>query len=188
VRTFIALNLPAAERVLLYDALAPLRETSLPVRWLVATSLHVTIKFLGDTDAAAVPDIDRALHEAAARRAPIDLRIGGLGGFPSLRRASIVWIGVAPDPALMALYRDLEPALSRLGYPRETRPFRPHITVGRVSGSAARMPDLERLGGLVTFTATIPVATVDLMQSHPGAKGSRYETLLSRTLGDRVTS
>lgn len=187
MRTFVALNLPTDERARLHESLAALRETALPVRWLPASSLHVTIKFLGETEADAVPDIDRALAAAATRRPALQLQVGGLDGFPSLRRANIVWIGVAPDPALLALHRELDPALSRLGYPRETRPFRPHITIGRVSSSAARAPDLERMGGLVTYAATIPVGSVDLMQSHPGATASRYETLLSRTLGHRVS-
>jgi 2'-5' RNA ligase len=187
MRTFVALNLPAAERVRLHDALAPLRERGLPVRWMAPEALHLTVKFLGDTEGDGVADIERVLAAAAARRAPIRLRIGGLGAFPSLRRANVLWVGAAPDPELLALQKDVELALSRLGYPREQRPFRPHVTIGRLR-SDGRAVDVERLGGSVGYDAVVDVETVDLMQSLAGAAGSRYETLLRRRLGEKVES
>jgi RNA 2',3'-cyclic 3'-phosphodiesterase len=184
VRTFVALNLPEAERAHLFASLEPLRAKSLPVRWVAPDALHVTVKFLGDTESEAVTPLDEVLHTAAARRGPVTLRIGGLGAFPSLRRANILWVGIAGDTELALLHRELEPALSRLGFPREQRPFRPHITIGRAH-SGARAMDIERLGGLVDYEATITVETVDLMQSHTGPGGSRYETLLRRRLGEQ---
>lgn len=184
MRTFVALNLPQVERARLHDALAPLRDRGLPVRWVAAEALHVTLRFLGDTEADAVPHIDRVLAEAAARRSPLTLEIAGLGAFPSLRRANIIWIGVGQNPALNALQKHLEPALSRLGFPRETRPFRPHITVGRIRGDS-RAIDIDRIRELVDYSASVEVATVDLMQSHQSSAGSRYELLVSRRLGEQ---
>jgi RNA 2',3'-cyclic 3'-phosphodiesterase len=184
MRTFVALNLPQAERARLHDALAPLRDRGLPVRWVAPEALHITLRFLGDTEADAVPHIERVLADAAARRSPLTLEIAGLGAFPSLRRASIIWIGVNQEPELHALQKHLEPALSRLGFPRETRPFRPHITVGRIR-SGSRAIDIDRARELVDYSAAVEVATVDLMQSHQSSAGSRYERLLSRRLGEK---
>ena len=183
MRTFIALNLPPEERVRLHAALEPLRGKGLPVRWMDPESLHLTVKFLGDTEGDGVAAIDAVMRKAASRRSAITLRIAGLGGFPSLRRANIVWIGVAPDAELSALQRELEPALSRLGYPREQRPFRPHITIGRTR-SGGQPSDIERLSTLVDHEATVVVESVDLMRSQPGPAGSRYEPLLRRRLGE----
>jgi 2'-5' RNA ligase len=183
VRTFVALNIPARERARLHGSLEPLRSKGLPVRWVAADALHVTIKFLGDTENDGVAAIEDAMKTAAAHRSPVTLRIAGVGAFPSLRRAHTLWIGVAPDPELALLQRELEPALSRLGYPREQRPFRPHITIGRTR-SDARAFDIERLVALVDYDAILTVDTIDLMQSHPGAGGSRYEALFRRRLGE----
>lgn len=183
MRTFVALNLPPAERERLHAALAPLRGKELPVRWVAPEALHLTVKFLGDTESAAVEAVDEVLQTAAARRGPVSLRIGGLGAFPSLRRASILWVGVAGDAELASLQRELEPALSRLGFPREQRPFRPHITVGRTRNGTQAL-DIERLGGMLEYEAMITVETVELMQSVMGSGGSRYETLLRRRLGE----
>jgi 2'-5' RNA ligase len=182
VRTFVALNLPREEQARLHGSLERLRAKSLPVRWVAPEGLHMTVRFLGETEGEAVTPVDEVLRTAAARRAPVTLRVGGLGAFPSLRRATILWVGIAQDSELAALHRELEPALSRLGFPREQRPFRPHITIGRVRGSAKAL-DVERLTGLVDYEATITVETVDLMQSISGPGGSRHERLLSRQLG-----
>lgn len=184
MRTFVALNLPAAERSRLHASLEPLRAKSLAVRWVAAEALHLTVKFLGDTESAAVEPVDEVLKIAAERRAPVTLRIGGLGAFPSLRRANVLWVGVNGDAELASLQRELEPALSRLGFPREQRPFRPHITIGRARSDAKAL-DIERLVGLVDYEATVTVETVELMQSVMGRGGSHYETLLRRRLGEK---
>ncbi|HUF49420.1 MAG TPA: RNA 2',3'-cyclic phosphodiesterase [Longimicrobiales bacterium] len=183
MRTFVALNLPAEERARLHAALEPLRARALPIRWTAADALHLTLKFLGEIEGAAVNRIDTALRAVAAQHAPLTLRPGGVGAFPAIRRASIVWVGIEPDSALLALQRDLELALSRLGYAREQKPFRPHITVGRTRGSA-RAPDIERHASELRYESQVRVATLDLMRSHVGANGSRYEALLRRTLGE----
>ena len=184
MRTFVALNLPPEERARLHESLEPIRTKSLPVRWAAPDALHMTVKFLGDTEGAAVAAVDEVLLTAAERRAPVTLRIGGLGGFPSLRRASILWVGVTGDSELAALQRELEPALSRLGFPRDQRPFRPHITIGRTR-SGTQPLDVQRLSGLVRYETTITVETVDLMQSHTSPDGPRYDTLLRRRLGEK---
>lgn len=184
MRTFVALNLPQEERTRLYAALEPLRERSLPVRWVDSDALHLTVKFLGDTEGAAVAAVDEVLKNAAARRSPSILRIGRLGAFPSLRRANILWVGVVGDTELTALQRELEPALSRLGFPREQRPFRPHITIGRIR-SGTKPIDIERVSGLLEYDAMITIESVELMQSVMGPGGSRYETLLSRRFGEK---
>jgi 2'-5' RNA ligase len=187
VRTFVALNLPPDERARLHAGLESLRAKGLPFRWMSADALHVTVKFLGDTESDGVAAIDGVLRKAASRRAPVTLRIAGVGAFPSLRRANIVWVGVGHDDELASLQRELEPALSRLGYPREQRPFRPHITVGRLR-SDARSPDIERFSGLVSYESSVTVSSVDLMSSHPGPSGSRYEPLLRCRLGEEEES
>lgn len=185
MRTFVALNLPADERDRLHAALAPLRDRALPIRWVAADALHLTMKFLGEIEGTELNRIDDAVRGVAAKHAPIELRISGFGAFPAIRRASIVWVGVQPDRELMALQRDLELAMSRLGYAREQKPFRPHITVGRTRGEA-RPPDMERHAGELRYDTKVRVETIDIMRSHLGAGGSRYEALLRRELGAKT--
>jgi RNA 2',3'-cyclic 3'-phosphodiesterase len=182
MRTFIALNLPTEIRDELYAALDPLRQRGLPVRWAAPEALHLTLKFLGDIEGGEVTRLDETLATVAAKHARLELEVGAFGAFPSLRRASVLWVGVTATNPLMALQRDLELACSRLGYAREQRPFRPHITVGRTQ-SGSRPADVERLAASVDYRVRVGVETVDLMRSHLGGAGARYEALLRRPLG-----
>jgi RNA 2',3'-cyclic 3'-phosphodiesterase len=187
MRTFVALNLPAEERARIDVCLQPLRERPLPVRWVAADALHLTLMFIGDTEPGGVDRIGAALSGVMADHAPLDLRFAGLGAFPSLRRAAVIWIGVDAVPEVMAVQRDIEQAISRLGYPREQRPFRPHITVGRVR-KGARPPDMLHLHHLVSCGGASTVETVDVMRSHTDPDRARYELLRRVRLGAEVAS
>lgn len=182
MRTFIALNLPPDERARLHASLDDVRGRVPGVRWTAADALHLTLRFLGDIEGAVVPRLDEVLGAIAARHRPLELRIGGLGGFPSLRRGAVIWVGVAPDAALMSLQEEIEADISRVGWPREQRPFRPHVTVARSRGGA-RPPDIARMAAEYEYGSTIRVETLDLMRSHTDPGGARYEPLLRRPLG-----
>lgn len=95
-----------------------------------AATIHLTIKFIGET-----PDPDpivRAVEPVAAAHEPFDLVLRGLGCFPNARRANVVWVGLdRGDLQAGALAKGVEDALRPLGIPPERRPFRGHITLGR---------------------------------------------------------
>jgi RNA 2',3'-cyclic 3'-phosphodiesterase len=185
MRCFIALNPPQAGRDALHAALEPLRQQDLPVRWAPADSLHLTLKFLGDIEGGEVPRIEEVLRAAADRHGPVEIELSGFGAFPSLRRANVLWAGVAPNPGLSALQQQIELACSRLGYAREQRPYRPHITVARLQ-SGARSPDIERAAAGFDHSARFTIDTLDLMRSHSAGGGARYEPLLRQALGRRA--
>ncbi|HSJ24975.1 MAG TPA: RNA 2',3'-cyclic phosphodiesterase [Longimicrobiales bacterium] len=185
MRVFVALNLDRAVRKRLHGSLEALRQRDWPVRWTAASSLHLTLRFLGDIEGNEVPRIEESLRTVAARHGPQRLELAGFGAFPSLRRASVLWVGVTPDPALMALQRELELAMSRLGYGREQKPFRPHVTVARLR-AGARTPDVERDAAGYEHTDNDHVETMDLMRSHTDPGGARYETLLRIALGQEA--
>jgi RNA 2',3'-cyclic 3'-phosphodiesterase len=182
MRVFVALNLPPEVRRSLAASLEPLRQRQLPVRWTPEESLHLTLKFLGDIEGTEVPRLRDTLHTVAGDHAPLTLSISGIGAFPSLRRASVLWVGVAPDSPLMSLQHDVEIALSRLGYVRDQKPFRPHVTVARTQ-NGARPLDVERLAPSHEFADTAPVLTMDLMRSHLSPGGASHEPLLRIRLG-----
>jgi RNA 2',3'-cyclic 3'-phosphodiesterase len=182
MRTFIALNLPADVRRAVASALEPMQQRALPVRWVEDDGLHLTLKFLGEIESSSVAPVSDALQQVGAQHAPLELHIAGFGAFPSLRRASVLWVGITSEPRLLALQRAVEDALFSLGYPREQRPFRPHLTAARTRRDA-REPDVSRWTDSFDFTATAAVETIDLMRSHTGPGGSRYEPLLKARLG-----
>ncbi len=179
MRLFVAINLPDEERVRLNDATARLRGAGLPVRWVSSDALHLTLEFLGEVADSRAAEIPSALERAASGHAPFDLVIGGLGAFPSVRNPRVVWIGIRPAPELLSLQRDVEAALAPLGFEPEARAFSPHLTIGRARQDA-RSRDFASFGRDVEtmrYGATVTVRSVDLMRSHLGPAGARYERI-----------
>ena len=187
-RLFVAIELPAPVRVALAEAQALLRRANLPVRWSQPEQMHLTLQFLGDTDAAQVPALAAAIGRAADAAAPLSLRLAGLGAFPNTRRPSVVWAGVAGDvPALEALAAGLGRELAGLGIAQERRPFRAHLTLGRTRREAVP-PELARIGAaLASVLGPTPVEwqadALVLFRSELGRDGARYTALAHAALG-----
>jgi 2'-5' RNA ligase len=155
----------------LWEAIRPLRDLDLPVKWVRPEGIHLTLKFLGDVEDAREPELRQALRaataEGTAEPRELTIQLDGFGVFPDFQRPRVVWAGVAPEPALELLQHRVEQAFSPLGFPTEARAFRPHVTVGRAARDA-RPRDLAALEAPLSaarFSATALVATVDLMAS-----------------------
>jgi 2'-5' RNA ligase len=185
VRLFVALNLPDATRARLWQAAEPLRITDLPVRWTAQEALHVTVKFLGEVAEQKLEMVQHALAEAAAPAAPFALPLAQLGAFPNLRRARVVWTGADGGATLSRLFENVERALAPLGFAREDRPYHPHVTLGRVraGATAAQLAPLAGFAERFDFAESVTVRTLDLMRSHLGRAGARYECIAALPLG-----
>ena len=189
MRLFVAVNLPPAIRERIYVDTAPLRAAATAVRWVGAPSLHVTLKFLGHHDDALVGEFGRALAMAAATHPPLEVRTTEVGAFPNFRRPRVVWVGMTGADALSALALDVDLAFAGFGVPRETRPFRAHLTLGRVKDemTPAQSTALATAAGAVRPARAFSIRTVDLMRSEPGPGGSRYTVLTAAPLHARGT-
>ena len=174
IRAFIAIHLPPDVQATLGRVAATLGE-SLPrgaVRWVRPELMHLTLYFLGDTDVAKLPAIGQALDEATTGRAPFSLTLDSLGCFPNPRRPRVIWAGLAGDSAqLLALKAALDEQLAALGWPPEDKPFRAHLTLGRVKD--------ERAAQNLLLTAplpqlAVPVAAIYLMESQLRPDGPIY--------------
>lgn len=185
MRLFIAINLPPAEREAIHRAAAPLRAAGLPVRWLPARSLHLTLKFLGEVRAEDGERMARAMAEAAAGTPPFDLRIGGAGAFPARRAPRVLWVGVEPTPPLRSLKDGLERRFAELGFAPEERAFQPHVTLGRTAREArpGDFGGLDALFGRMAYRGVIRIREIDLMRSHLSGAGAAYERIASAPLG-----
>ena len=152
------------------DALAGLRWTD-PAGW------HVTLAFLGPTDATQVAELADRLANVAERHEPITSPTGGLGAFPTRVHARVAWYGVEDaDGRMGRLAADVSTALGLA-----SRPLRPHITLARV-----RRQPVDLRSWLASASAPEGVLTTDrieLMRSHTGPGPARYETLATMKLG-----
>lgn len=110
------------------------------VRWVPAENLHVTLKFIGWCEQEKIPRIIEAMSEAAAQL-PIELSIGGPGGFPSSASARVIWVGAEDRSGrLSTIFRIIERGAEGCGFPREKRGYRPHVTIGRAKKKPVRLP------------------------------------------------
>ncbi len=188
VRTFVAIELsPQLLRRL--RALQDRLRQDVPagvVRWVRPEGIHLTLKFLGDVPTARVEEIATAMCDACVGHVPFTFAVAGLGCFPNLRRPRVIWVGVdEPTGTLAALQRDVEGAMQRLGFAPERRPFRPHLTLGRVKGGGA---DVVRALGEYVARATVNVgqmeaSEVSLMRSDLRPGGAVYTRLAVAALG-----
>jgi 2'-5' RNA ligase len=184
-RTFIAIELNERLRGALRNVQDKLKER-VPlgsVKWVAPDGIHLTLKFLGDTPASRIPDIEAALKAACVPFQPFDFSVEGRGCFPNFHRPRVVWVAVREKGQTLArLHEALERTVAPLGWPAEERAFSPHLTLGRVAkgadsrtvaavGAVVEESAVERLG-LQTVTA------VSLIRSDLRPTGAVYSRLL----------
>jgi RNA 2',3'-cyclic 3'-phosphodiesterase len=185
LRSFIAVEIPAEIQGALADRISPLKKT-LPkalIRWVDPQNVHLTLKFLGDVSPADLEHLCGVLAPEVAACEPFSMSVGGLGAFPSLRRARVLWIGLAAPDALMTLSRLVETVTTRLGFPSEGRSFSPHLTVARV-GQGASTTDLQRIhtaleGTKIDSIGTVHANAVTIFKSDLQPGGPVYAHLYS---------
>jgi len=128
MRVFIAIDVPDEIRERLADVQNKLRTSSDAARWVPASSIHLTLKFIGEIREQAVQTIDEALEGLTWRQFPISVK--GIGFFPGARSPRVLWAGLHA-PTMEALTLEIDTRLERAGFEREKRKFRPHITLAR---------------------------------------------------------
>jgi RNA 2',3'-cyclic 3'-phosphodiesterase len=134
MRLFIALDLPHAVRRALADLIAQLKPKSRSARWVRPESMHLTLKFLGNTDAEKLGSIRAALEKIHSAQ-PVELHFRALGFFPNEFKPRVIWTAVETSANLFELVAALEAVLEPLGFPRESRAFVPHLTLARINAT-----------------------------------------------------
>jgi 2'-5' RNA ligase len=132
-RTFLALELPDTVRNILRRRIERLTRMIPEVRWVDPEGLHVTLAFLGELDDEKLDAATQAAATVAGVHAPFSLRLAGLGTFGSAHAPRVIWVGLAGEKAhLLSLQAAVADDLAARGFPREERPFSPHLTLARI--------------------------------------------------------
>lgn len=180
IRSFLALDPP--EEILREIGQVQNRLQKLihgDLRWVRPESIHLTLKFFGDISGNAVANISAVAEKAAAAAGPFELAIGGAGVFPDMNRPRIIWLGMNGDVArLVTFQKELERALQEIGFPREERPFRPHLTLGRIKSPKGLIGLAEALEKRETYTAgRFTASGLGLFKSDLTPRGAIYTRL-----------
>lgn len=191
LRCFVAVALPDFARDAIAEAQESLRER-VPhgYRWERTQNLHLTLKFLGDVPAHQAPAVSDACLRVAAQRSPGHLLAEKLDAFPNPKRPRVVVLTMTEaDDVLSRIARDLEAEMEKLGFPREARAFRPHITIARARRDA-RPEDLTPHLARVELPpiGAIPVDEITLFESELSPRGATYTAMGAYPLEGREES
>jgi RNA 2',3'-cyclic 3'-phosphodiesterase len=179
-RLFLAVVVPGSAGQVVAAAIRPWRDAFPNARWVPPENWHVTLKFLGWTPTSVAPRVEAIVATVAGAHPPVSVRIRGLGAFPSVRRARVLWAGI-DDPAdgLAALVADLEAVLAE-EFRAEVRRFHAHVTVAR-SEPPLRLP--EPYAETPLASEPFVADRVVLFRSHVRGSTPRYEPLQTFALG-----
>ncbi|CAA6604645.1 2'-5' RNA ligase [Rhodospirillaceae bacterium LM-1] len=172
LRLFVGLDLPENVRARL-----SLLAAGLPgARWLAPETHHVTLAFIGETDAAQAELLDRELSRVVARQ--FMLEIAGVGSFESRGKLRALWAGVVPSESLLLLQGRVAGACVRAGLDIDDRKFKPHVSLARFreQPSKNKLGDWLSANGLLRLEP-VKVDSFALFQSHLGHEGAHYEIL-----------
>jgi 2'-5' RNA ligase len=179
IRSFIAIPLSPIVSRGATRLIERLREAGDGVKWVPLDSLHLTLKFLGDVDNTEVPKICQILREICGQFEPFELSFGGTGGFPSLEKPRVLYVGVEdPSGSLVNIVGQLETRLADLGYKPEARDYTPHLTIARAGKSRKAIAEVaEKLATGSIELGQMDVNTVHLMASFLDKTGPTYQVM-----------
>lgn len=179
IRSFISIEIPRPIREQMVRALEPLKSVRGKFNWSSTNNLHITLKFLGDCTRGRLELISKRLADIAARHRPFEMTFGGVGVFPSHAAPRIIWLGVKDGvEQLLKLSKDVTDSMEEIGFKKESRPFRPHITLARIKYLSSR-------DALKASIEALPQVHIDgmtadhifLMRSQLRTKGAIYTVI-----------
>ncbi len=188
IRAFIAIDLTPEITQHLDEVITQFKQQlkGVPIRWVPADNIHLTLKFLGDVSLNNIELLQEMLKTEVAGHRPFEISVGGLGAFPTVRRPRVIWTGVEAPPELQLVQAGIENEMERLGYARENRPFSPHLTLGRISRNA-NSKDVREVAGVlgstkIGFLGAACVREIYLYRSELRPQGATYTRLFTALL------
>jgi 2'-5' RNA ligase len=185
IRTFIAIDIPENIISKFRELQESLKVYDFKIRWVRPENIHLTLKFLGDVEAAKIGEIAETISKIVEGYTPISLKANGIGVFPGIKRPSVLWVGLTGQlESLVRLQKTLDENLKVLGFPGEKRPFKGHLTMGRIKAKI----DVKKFGDALTAfrnfeSETFTAGKIVLYKSELKPSGAVYTELASASLG-----
>ena len=184
IRTFIAVELEPSLQQFLKIIQSNLKPLNLDVSWVKPENIHITLRFLGEIPLKKVKAISEIFPDIFKEFRPFEIKLSGLGVFPKIERPNVIWVGIDQGSQEMkGLAESLENALCRLGYPKEHREFKAHLTLGRIRS----LKNCELLAKAIADyspkeTIRQTVHSIVFFKSTLSPQGSLYEPLATTRL------
>lgn len=179
IRAFIAVEIDQPNKQKLSELISRLKSSEADVKWVNESQMHFTLKFLGNIEHAKVDQISDTLKTAASSLKAFEIHLSDIGAFPNMHKPRVIWVGVDKGAEnLKLLAAQIETELERLGFAKEKREFKAHLTLGRVK-SLKNISQLTRLISEIAFQSEgeIKIDKLILFQSTLTPKGALYTPL-----------
>jgi 2'-5' RNA ligase len=179
MRVFIAVPLPLDLKVQLVALQQEFRTLPLEATWVREAGFHLTLKFLGDVESTQIKAIISCMTATAQQCHPVSLALAGVGVFPQESAPRVLWVGIQDATGdLRRMQQALDAHLEPVGFPSETRPFAPHLTLARLKRIFRRGDFLATLKRYrETAVGKLDVDHIELVESQLHASGARYSTV-----------
>jgi 2'-5' RNA ligase len=177
MRLFVAMDLSESVRVALAQFCDKLRAEFPSARWVRTEGIHVTLKFIGEVQETLVREIEAALLSVRSEE-PVQMSFRGAGFFPDERRPRVFWAAIDASQNLAQIAARIESRLEPLGIARESREFKPHLTLARIQDSRGieKLHDELRRRGPLDF-GSMRTSEMHLYRSELGRGGAKYTRL-----------
>ncbi len=185
IRAFIAIQLPEEITAFIRKIQEGLGAYGFKVRWVRPENIHLTLKFLGDITDENIRQTSRVISDAAGEYAPISLGVKGIGVFPGVKRPRVIWIGINGQTGELAgLQKTLDGKLEAIGFKKEKRSFKGHLTIARVKGNLDTRRLIDAMKEFGEYESKTFIADkVFLFKSELKPSGAVYTKLMSAALG-----
>jgi len=184
IRCFISVNLPDDVRRSMADLIAELKKAGPDVSWVPAGNIHLTLKFLGNTNDSLIPMIKERITKKLSHYNAFYIKIVGVGCFPSEKRPRVLWIGIERSDLLNSIQKDMEAEVEELGFAPEDRPFSPHLTFGRVRSQKGIAEMLRRFTEFRTADfGLVEVKSIHIMKSDLKPTGAEHTSIAEIPIG-----
>jgi 2'-5' RNA ligase len=134
VRAFLAIPLPCQLKEAIRSTQIDLQSRIPEARWVRPEALHLTMHFFGEVEQETLEKLKVSMLSVKGCQRPFQVEVKGLGAFPNPRRPRVIWLGLEPRGQLEQLHRATGQCLRQAGLIPDSRPYSPHLTIGRLRG------------------------------------------------------
>jgi 2'-5' RNA ligase len=181
MRLFVAVNFPESIKSAILNIQEDLKRSLCDVKWVNSGKFHLTLKFLGETSEDLLENVKQELEKSVKRQGSFEISLKGCGMFPDIHGPKVVWLGIGKgSEELKEIAGRIEAAMEPLGFRKEKRGFKPHLTLGRVRSLQNKTALIKKvIANEKKDAGSIIVEKIDLMQSILHPQGPEYICLKS---------
>lgn len=175
-REFIAIDIDSNKKLVEFGN--EVKKTGADLKLVEPDNIHITLKFLGDTEETLAEEIEEIIKNAVKETKSFNIQLKGTGVFPNNNYIKIVWLGIQNGEPIAEIAQRIDDQTSKIGFEKEKRGFSPHLTIARVKTASNKDKLLQVLEKYRDAEfADIKVEAIKLKKSELTPNGPIYTDL-----------